>query len=325
MPTTRSPRKGTLQYWPRKKAKSMLARVRSWADIKEAKLLGFAGYKVGMTHVIIKDNKPTSITKGEDVRLPVTVIECPPLKVAAVRFYKKKGYGLNPATQINFEKFDRELKRKITLPKKVKKNIDEIKQEEYDDLTLVVYTQPKLTTIGKKKPELFEIAVVGSVKEKFGYAKSVLGKEINVKEVFSEGQLFDSHSITKGKGVQGPVKRFGVALRAHKSEKKRRGPGNVGPWTGNRSWTVAHAGQQGFQTRTEYNKWILKIGEKSDEINPKGGFIRYGLVKNPYLLVKGSVPGAVKRLIKINHAIRPARKFVKQAPELVYISTSSRQ
>ncbi len=49
--------------------------------------------------------------------------------------------------------------------------------------------------------------------------------------------------------------------------------------------------------------------------------MRYGLVKNQYALVKGSVPGAVKRLIKMNYAIRPDRKVPKQAQEIVYVST----
>ena len=64
MPHIRRPRKGTLQFWPRKRAKRTFARVRTFPQAKESKLLGFAGYKVGMTHVMITDNKPTSQTKG---------------------------------------------------------------------------------------------------------------------------------------------------------------------------------------------------------------------------------------------------------------------
>ena len=43
MPTIRSPRRGSMQFWPRKRAKRMHARVRTWAEIKDVKPLGFAG------------------------------------------------------------------------------------------------------------------------------------------------------------------------------------------------------------------------------------------------------------------------------------------
>ncbi|MCK5630480.1 MAG: 50S ribosomal protein L3, partial [Nanoarchaeota archaeon] len=64
---------------------------------------------------------------------------------------------------------------------------------------------PSLTGIGKKKPEMFEIAVGGNKEDQLNYAKSMLGKEINVADVFKGGQQLDIHAITKGKGVQGPV------------------------------------------------------------------------------------------------------------------------
>ncbi len=173
MPTIRSPRKGTMQYWPRKRARSMLARIGCWVSLKELKPLGFAGYKVGMTHIILKDSRANSLTKGENISMPITIIECPPLKVIGLRFYRKEGYAVMPAAQIMFDKLDKELQRRIALPKKVKKNINEIAPEEYYDLRIVVQTQPRLTTIGKKKPEIFEIALGGSLKEKFDYAKNI--------------------------------------------------------------------------------------------------------------------------------------------------------
>ena len=57
MGQSHAPRHGSMQFWPRKRARRMYPRVRSWADCKDAKPLGFAGYKVGMTHVIYVDNK----------------------------------------------------------------------------------------------------------------------------------------------------------------------------------------------------------------------------------------------------------------------------
>ncbi len=312
MPKTRSPRKGSLQYWPRKRAKRIYSRVRAWPCCSEVKLLGFAGYKVGMTHLIVIDNSASSPTKGEKISIPATIIECPPLKTLSLRFYKKTPYELKLSTSIMASNLDKDLARKIVLPKKAGKKIEEIKPEEYDDVTLQVYTRPRLVSL-KKKPEIFELACGGKkTKEKFEFVKGLLGKEIRLSDVFKPGEQVDVHSVTKGKGTQGPVKRFGVSIRAHKSEKTKRGPGNLGAWTGNRSWTVAHAGQMGFHTRTELNKWVIMVGNDPKLVNPVSGFNGYGLVKGDFILLKGSVGGARKRLIRINHALRPNSTLPKE-------------
>jgi large subunit ribosomal protein L3 len=320
MPTIRKPRSGSMQYWPRKRAKRHYTRVKSWAKIKEAKLLGFAGYKVGMTHAMITDNKKTSMTKNQEIFCPLTIIECPPLKSASIRFYKKTIKGLKPVSEIFAEKVDKELERKITIPKNIKKKIEDIK--DFDDITMLVYTQPKLTGIGKKKPELFEIAIGGNKEEKLNYAKENLGKEIDVKDVLTEGQQLDTHAVTKGKGFQGAVKRYGIALRSHKSEKHRRTPGSLGGWKGHAHfmWKVAYAGKMGFHVRTEHNKLLLKIGDKVDEINTNGGFLSYGVIKSQYILIKGSIAGAKKRLIRFNFAIRPDKKIPNEAPTIQHLS-----
>lgn len=326
MPRTRSPRRGSMQFWPRKRAKNMIARVRAWAATKDTKPLCFAGYKVGMTHLLVTDNRQNSITKGEDIAWPVTIIECPPMKVAGVVFYRSNPYGSQASSRVFADKLDKELSKKFLLPKKQKVKIEEIKPEDYTDIKLIVCTQPKLTCIGKKKPELFELGIGGSsVAAKLDYAKKILGKEITVNDVFAEGSQVDAHTITKGKGYQGPVKRFGVAIRHHKSEKTKRGPGNIGPWHGTDYNRVAHAGQMGFHQRTEHNKQILKISDKPEEINAKGGFMRYGFVKNKYVLIKGSVNGPSKRLIKLTAAVRPNRKIPAQAPAIVYTSIEAKQ
>ena len=91
-------------------------------------------------------------------------------------------------------------------------------------------------------------------------------------------------------------------------------------------WTVAQAGQMGYHKRTEFNKKILKIGENTtvSEVNPDGGFINYGLVKNDYVLVKGSLPGPSKRLVILRKAIRP-KSTDESAPQINFISTESKQ
>ncbi len=314
MPKTHKPRSGSLQFWPRVRAKRIYSSIKSWFNSSESKPLAFAGYKVGMTH--IQTTRPGK--KGTEIitNVPVTIIECPPLKPLSLRFYKNTPYGSQVITQIFSKNLDKELARKITLPKKTKEEIP----ENYDFFKLVVYTQPKLTGIGKKKPEIFEIPIGGDLE----YAKSLLEKEIDVEEVFKAGQFLDSHAITKGKGFQGPIKRFGIGLKSHKSEKKRRSAGNLGAFTPRKvSWKVPQHGQMGFFKRTEYNKLLMLIGQDPEKINQKGGFKHYGLIKNKYILVKGSIQGPTKRLVILTEAIRG--KKPKQLEEIKYISTESKQ
>ena len=318
MTSAHKPRSGSLQYWPRKRAKRAYARVRFWAPGQAGKPVGFAGYKVGMIHVLATDNKPTSMTKGQDIVIPATVIECPPLKIASVHFYKNTNKGLQLTSSLFSSKTDKELARKIKIPKESKRKIDDVK--EYDDIRVLVYTQPKLTGIGKKKPELFELALGGSKEDKIKWVNEHLDKEINVEDVLTEGQLVDIHAITKGKGLAGPMKRFGISRTSHKSEKGVRTPANLGAWTGARQWRVAKAGQLGYQQRTELNKWLIKIGDKPEEINKKSGYIRYGNIKNRYVLVKGSVAGAKKRLILLTNPIRPKKNIPNEAPSITFTS-----
>lgn len=310
-----------MQFWPRKRARKPVARVRSWASTDKAQLLGFAGYKVGMTHVIAEDNRPKSLTKGEKISMPVSVIECPALKIASVRLYKNN----KVLSEFFAKKTDKELARKISVPKKEGKNLDDINSEDFDEVRVNVYTQPKYTSVGKKKPEFFELGVGGSKEDALNYAKENLGKEISAADVFSEGELVDSHVVTKGKGYQGPVKRFGVSIRTIKSEKIIRAPGSIaGGWKahGHMMYRVPDAGQTGYHARTEHNKQILSIGNDPSQVNPKGGFVRYGNVKNTYMLVKGSVGGSRKRPVKFSV---PLRKKPQQDLNVVQISTESKQ
>ena len=322
MPTIRRPRRGSLQYWPRKRSIRVFARVRTWNKTKEAKPLGFAGYKVGMTHLIINDNRKTSTTKGMDIVCPATIIECPPLKISSIKFYKIIIDGSKLVFEIPAENPDKNLERSIILPKKQKKESAEKKiPSDFDYVRLLVHTIPSLTGIGKKKPEMFEVAVGGSKEEQLNYSKEKLGKEISVSDVFKDGQQLDIHAISKGKGVQGPVKRFGVSLKHHKSEKGQRRVGSLGGWKGqgHTMWRQAKAGKMGYHVRTERNKWLLKIGDAGKN-KKKGGFENYGVVKNTYILVKGSIIGAKKRLIRLNEALMPNKISPGEVPTIQYIN-----
>jgi len=89
MPTKKSPRKGSLRFWPRKRINKFCPRV-NWNAISfdEGTLKGFICYKKGMASAYVKENTPNSMTKNKKIIIPVTILECPPLKILSVRFYK---------------------------------------------------------------------------------------------------------------------------------------------------------------------------------------------------------------------------------------------
>ncbi len=322
------PRRGSLGFSPRKRASSIIPRIRAWPVTSEVKALGFAGYKAGMTHVVMVDDRKNSPTYGEEIVVPVTVIETPPLKVMGVRVYRKTQYGLQIAGEVWATNLDEHLARRLNLPKNGR-DPEELKQiEDIAEVRLITYTQPyRITGVPKKVPDVMEQKVGGDATEALDYAISKLGNEIKVSEVFGEGAFIDVLSITKGKGFQGPVKRWGVITldAKHARSSKHRRVGTLGPWNPHHvRWTVPQAGQMGFHQRTEYNKRVLKIGENGEEITPKGGFPHYGVVRNEYVLVAGSVPGPVKRLVRMRDAIRPPFEQY-EGVNLIYVSTSSKQ
>ncbi|MBT3984742.1 50S ribosomal protein L3 [archaeon] len=320
MPTKHHPHRGSMQFWPRARCRKHCAKVKSWVDSKENSALGFIGYKVGMTHVWLKEANANSPRANMNVSTPVTVIECPPVKVYSIRLYKQDEDGSKIISEIFSKKVDKELARKTKIAKKSGEE-----KEDFDRVMLTIYTQPKLTGMGKKKPDLIEVGVGGKDnKEKLEFAKGLLDKEVKLSDVLKEGELVDVHGVTKGKGFCGTIKKFGVKRLQHKSEKKIRGIGTLGAWTTKKvQYTVAQPGRYGYHLRTEYNKQIVKIGDKVEEINPKGGFLRFGFLKNDYVLIRGSVPGATKRPITLIKAIRPKGLIPKI--ELTYTSLESKQ
>ena len=317
-----------MAFSPRKRARSEICRIKRDEVVPGRQLQGFVGYKAGMTHLILNDNYSHSLTKGMEIFVPVTVIETPPVKVEGIRLYKDTIYGLKALTEVwagasgggdGGEGGDLD---RIT---------DIINADETDGMSLsvrlIIATIPELVSgVPKKRGDLMELKMSGVVHEDIEYARKVLGKEIRVEEVFKEGDFVDVTAVTKGKGTQGPVKRWGVTIQNAKAKKSGKGRhvGCIGGWRPRRvRWRIPQLGQTGYQQRTEYNKRILKIGTDGAEITPKGGFLHYGLVRNGYILVKGSVPGPKKRLIRISHAIRPHPKL--PAPEIAYISRESQQ
>jgi large subunit ribosomal protein L3 len=328
MPKAHHPKRGSKGFSPRKRARVQSPQFKSWPEGGEKpKIQGFLGYKAGMTHVFMVDYRPTSTTSGKEVREAVTVIETPPIKIAAVRAYKDTSNGLETIGEIWAKKLDNELAKRLPVPKNEKKQKWDFLKDA-DDIRVIVYTQPKLVGgVPKKTPEVRELRIGGgSIEERVEYAKSILGKEVKVTDILNEGDMLDTIAVTRGKGFQGHVKRWGVKLLTHKNSKHRRMIGNEGSWHPN--WvqaTVPQAGQTGYHQRTEFNKRVLKIGENGEEITPSGGFKHYGAIKNPYVVFHGSIPGPSKRLIGMREAIRYERGVKVEKPEITYISTTSKQ
>jgi large subunit ribosomal protein L3 len=329
------PRRGSIAYSPRVRARNKIPRVRAWPHLKEPKLLGFAGYKAGMTHFIVRDDAPHSLTSGMEISVPVTIMEAPAMKVAAIRVYDKSTYGASAIAEAWTTELDKELNRALTVAKKhdlpaaLTKIEELIKDGVAKDLRVIMYTLPeKVTGIPNKKPEIMETSIGGNdMKKRFEYARTILGKSVNVSDVFNNGDIIDVLAVTTGKGTQGPVKRWGIQLQKAKHSRggSVREIGNLGPWHPSHvSWRVPQMGQTGYHQRTEFNKKIMQIGKDGKIITPEGGFLNYGAVRNDYIAIKGSVPGPTKRLVRLRPAIR-AKKAQIQAPEITYISIKSKQ
>jgi len=310
------PRRGSMQVWPRVRAKKLAPRIKNWAKKDSSSLMGFVGYKTGMTHVICKDNNPTSATKGQQIFVPVTIVSCPSMLPLSLRFYKKTVDGMRLISEIFSDKAD----KKYFKPNKIHG-----KETEFDLLKLVAHTNPRLIGFGQKAPNVLELKISGKNNEEMlKMGKDLLQKEIKITDVFKEGQLVDVHAVSKGKGFQGTVKRFGVKIRQHKSEKVKRGVGTLGPWRPRHVlFTVAQPGKMGFHNRMEHNKQIMRISGKPEDVNPKGGFVKYGNVKTEYLMLKGTIPGAKKRPIVMTEPRRPWKKV--HVHEITYVNRESQQ
>lgn len=300
-----------MQYWPRKRVDKLLPSV-NWGAINSGKnLKGFICYKVGMMSAYVSDNTPDSMTKGKKITIPVTILECPGMKIFSVRFYKDG----KVMKEILAENLEKELKRKVKFPKnKSGEKLEDVK--DFEDVRVIVYSQVRKTNI-KKTPDLTELGLAGSVEEKMNFIKENLNKEISVSDVFEKGQLVDLRGLTKGHGFSGAVKRFGITLKAHKTEKGRRRAGSLGPWHPARvTYRAPMAGQLGMFTRVTYNNKIIDMGKQNERLK---NIKNFGDVKTDYILVNGSVQGPAKRQLLITSSLRETRKQKKKNFELVEI------
>ncbi|MGC8572208.1 MAG: 50S ribosomal protein L3 [Candidatus Micrarchaeia archaeon] len=317
-------RHGSLQYWPHKRAKRRLPRIRNNPELKEAVLSNIIAYKVGTTHLTMIDDT-TSPSKGLEVAVPCTVVEVPKIEVYGIRFYANDKITSYKETATEY--YDKAIAQKLNI-KKLKNDENALssikdKLKEFSDLSLLLVAYPK-DVIEQHHPVRFEASIGGStLEEKFNNAMKLLGKELKPSDIFKSGEYVDVSSVSKGKGWAGVIKRFGVKRNFHKATGKIRHGGPLGSFGDARvTYTIPRAGQLGFNYRTEHNKRILKIGSSSEvnQINKEGGFMNYGLVKNNFIIIKGSIPGPAKRLVRIRKSIRERNASGIKEPQIKYIA-----
>jgi large subunit ribosomal protein L3 len=284
-----------------------------------------------MTYIFTIEDRKRSPNFGKEVMRAATILETPPILICGIRTYSKTPYGLKNITEAWMKDPPAILDRLLVLPEsfdtegmleKIQQNI-----EQTNVVRVIAATQPSQTNLAKKKPDTWEIQIGGgTIQQQLDYAKQLLGKTVTPEEVFKDGQYIDIAAVTVGKGWQGPVKRWGVTKLQHKGRKTKRGIATLGPWNPHHlMYSVARSGQMGYHQRIEFNKRILKIGKNGKEVTVKGGFVRYGEVNGPYIIIEGSIPGTEKRQIRLRVPARPPTEVPEAPPQVTYVSLESTQ
>ncbi len=315
-----APRHGSLAYLPRGRAARLVPRVKYWPDGGDVKPLGFIAYKAGMTSVYYVDNTPNSPFQGTEVQKAATVLAAPPMWVVGIALYENVDGSLRDVLKIWSNNLPDDIRRRI---KNLRPNEDDARRklekirDRIAEVRLIVATQTRVVGAGKK-PHITEIKVGGEPQKALEYALSKLGGELKISEVFREGDFIDVIGVTKGKGFQGVVKRYGVSKLQHKSRKTVRGVGAIGgrkpPYV---TYLVPRSGQMGYHRRTEFNKRILVISEEGEKYTPRSGFHKFGIIRSDVVVVEGSVPGTPKRPIVLRAAAKPPQPVEK--PEITLI------
>ena len=313
-----APRRGSLAYLPRARAKSFEARIRAWPEVnsEEPKLLVHAGFKAGCVQIVNIDDREKTPNYGKQLVSLGTVIVTPPILIVGIRGYSKDHNGKHAQFDLYADNLPKnisqlfKLKNKEALLEYSEKTFKTIKE-----IYALIVVIPRNAGLEQKKPYIFEAAVKGGdVKKQFTFVKDLLGKEVKIDQVFESGDTVDTAAITKGKGWEGPITRMGVKRKQHKSRKSVREVGSLGPISPQYvMYTVPRGGQRGLHQRIEYNKKIMVMDNTENikyEINPKGGFKHFGNVNGDFIIVRGSVPGTYKRLIKLRTQIRNMPKKI---------------
>ncbi len=184
----------------------------------------------------------TSVHNAAGAYVPCTVIQAGPCVVTQVKTAEKEGYS---AIQLGFED-------------KTEKNI---------------------TSAGRGRFKAANTTPKARLVEFTGFEKELKAGDVLDATLFAEGDIVDVSGVTKGKGFQGVVKRWGfsgVGSRTHGQHDRQRAPGSMGASSfPSRSWRGKKmAGRTGGRNATSQNLEVVKI-----------------LAEKNVILVKGAVPG----------------------------------
>jgi large subunit ribosomal protein L3e len=322
-----------------------------------------------MTHVLREVNKPGSKLHKKEAVEAVTILEAPPMNVVGVVGYIATPRGLRTLGTVWSAHLSLEVKRRFyknwyrCKARAFKKYSEKIEKGEIkiDDelkrlsqhagvIRVLAHTQMSKLGLRQKKAHLMEIQVNGGANaaEKIEFAKSLLEKEVPVTTVFSPNEMLDCIGVTKGKGFEGVVTRWGVTRLPRKTHRGLRKVACIGAWHPARvGYQVARAGQRGYHHRTEINKKVYHIGEAArpgkdkDEkekfnaststdlteksITPLGGFPHYGVVNQAYVMLRGTVAGPKKRVITLRKSLIPqTKRTALEEIQLRWIDTASK-
>ncbi|XP_059204698.1 large ribosomal subunit protein uL3-like [Centropristis striata] len=214
-------------------------------------------------------------------------------------------------------------------------------------IRVLVHTQMRLLPILQKKAHVLEVQLNGgSISDKVDWAKERLEQAVPVSSVFYQDEMIDVIGVTRGRGFKGVTSRWKTKKLPRKTHKGLRKVACIGAWHPARvSFTIARAGQKGYHHRTELNKKVYRVGQgvhiqdgkvirnnastnydtSQKTITPMGGFPHYGEVNNDFLMLKGCVVGATKRVLTLRKSllVHTSRKS-KETIELKFIDTTSK-
>jgi large subunit ribosomal protein L3 len=323
-----APRRGSLAFYPRARHQVFVPHVRNWTarGLDRPVISGFPAFKAGMLHAITIDDRERTPNFGRPMFSPATVLAAPPVTVCAFRAYGEKGGRKFVVADIFAENLHEVLRERIGCLKNTDADhkIEELGNQlgNVTAFSALIAVTPSDAGLSNSIPQVQEIYVSGGDKKaQFDYLKTVLGNQVKCSDLFKAGGYVDAIAVTKGKGFEGPVTRFGVKRKQHKSRKSVRAVGVISPWhPATVMYTVPRAGQMGFHQRIMKNNRILAIGSAPQSvITPPGGYLHFGEVKSDFLILRGSIPGPIKRLVDLRMPIYPRRQKTT-SPRIVELS-----
>ena len=321
-----APRRGSLAYLPRGRAKSFEARIRAWPEVNsdEPKLLVHAGFKAGCVKIVNIHDREKTPNYGKQLVSLGTVIVTPPILIVGIRGYSKDVDGKHARFDLYADNLPKNISQLIK-PKNKEGLLEQLEKsfKKISEVYAIIAIIPRNAGLEQKKPYIFEASVKGGdIKKQFTFVKELLGKEVKIDQVFEAGVTVDTAAITKGKGWEGPITRWGVKRKQPKSRKSVREVGSLGPISPQYvMYTVPRAGQRGLHQRIEYDKKIMVMDNTENikyKITPKGGFKHFGNVSGDFIILRGSVPGTYNRLIKLRSQIRNIPKKITK-PDILEV------